>query len=115
MDENDHSGLKYLLKGISENRAKTSLSDRELRNLLLDAKPHRSKWANDDKIGQEDLYEACEKVLTDLKNYTVSLFLLLSNMYILIVILIQEHSTPFLSKVNKREAPDYLEGKKRIK
>ncbi|KAG2235759.1 hypothetical protein INT48_000985 [Thamnidium elegans] len=47
-------------------------------------------WANDDKIGQEDLYEACDKVLTDLKNYT-------------------EHSTPFLSKVNKREAPDYLE------
>ncbi|KAI9259782.1 hypothetical protein EDC94DRAFT_612072 [Helicostylum pulchrum] len=90
LDENDHSSLKYLLKGISENRNKTSLSDRELRNLLLDAKPHRSKWANDDKIGQEDLYEACEKVLTDLKNYT-------------------EHSTPFLSKVNKREAPDYLE------
>lgn len=60
-----------MLKGISENRNKTSLSDRELRNLLLDAKPHRSKWANDDKIGQEDLYEACEKVLTDLKNYTV--------------------------------------------
>jgi transcriptional activator SPT7 len=65
--------LKYLLQGISENRAKTSLSDRELRNLLLDVKPHKSKWANDDRIGQEDLYEACEKVLIDLKNYTVSL------------------------------------------
>lgn len=46
-------------------------------------------------MGQEELYEACEKVLTDLKNYT-------------------EHSTPFLNKVNKREAPDYFEGKKQV-
>jgi transcriptional activator SPT7 len=92
LDDSDQFNLKYLLKGIAENRDKTTLSDRELRNLLLDVKPHRSKWANDDKVGQEDLYEACEKLLTDLKNYT-------------------EHSTPFLSKVNKREAPDYFEGK----
>ncbi|KAI9478715.1 MAG: hypothetical protein EXX96DRAFT_505382 [Benjaminiella poitrasii] len=82
--------LKYLLQGIAANRQKTSLSDRELQNLLSDFKPHRSKWANDDRVGQEELYEACEKVLTDLKNYT-------------------EHSTPFLNKVNKREAPDYFE------
>ena len=47
--------------------------------------------SNDDRVGQEELYEACEKVLTDLKNYT-------------------EHSTPFLNKVNKREAPDYFDG-----
>ncbi|KAI8980411.1 hypothetical protein BDB01DRAFT_796328 [Pilobolus umbonatus] len=82
--------LKYLLKGILANREKTSLSDRELQHLLSDFKPHRSKWANDDRMGQEELYEACEKVLIELKNYT-------------------EHSTPFLNKVNKREAPDYFE------
>ncbi|KAI8636118.1 hypothetical protein BD408DRAFT_426659 [Parasitella parasitica] len=82
--------LKYLLQGIVANRQKTSLSDRELQNLLSDFKPHRSKWANDDRVGQEELYEACEKVLIDLKNYT-------------------EHSTPFLNKVNKREAPDYFD------
>ncbi|CEP13306.1 hypothetical protein [Parasitella parasitica] len=82
--------LKYLLQGIVANRQKTSLTDRELQNLLSDFKPHRSKWANDDRVGQEELYEACEKVLIDLKNYT-------------------EHSTPFLNKVNKREAPDYFE------
>ncbi|KAI8378270.1 hypothetical protein EDC96DRAFT_219367 [Choanephora cucurbitarum] len=82
--------LKYLLQGIVANRQKTSLSDRELQNLLSDFKPHRSKWSNDDRVGQEELYEACEKVLTDLKNYT-------------------EHSTPFLNKVNKREAPDYFD------
>lgn len=90
LDETNEFNLKYLLKGIAQNRDKTSLSDRELRNLLSELKPHRSKWANEDKVGQEDLYEACEKVLTDLKNYT-------------------EHSTPFLSKVNKRDAPDYYE------
>ncbi|KAK4516715.1 Nucleolar GTP-binding protein 1 [Mucor velutinosus] len=90
LDDSDQFNLKYLLKGIADNREKTNLTDRELRNLLLDVKPHKSKWANDDKVGQEDLYEACEKLLTDLKNYT-------------------EHSTPFLTKVSKREAPDYYE------
>ncbi|KAK4521289.1 uncharacterized protein ATC70_011903 [Mucor velutinosus] len=82
--------LKYLLQGIVANRQKTQLSDRELQNLLSDFKGHRSKWANDDRVGQEELYEACEKVLVDLKNYT-------------------EHSTPFLNKVSKREAPDYFD------
>lgn len=91
LDDSDQFNLKYLLKGIADNREKTNLTDRELRNLLLEVKPHKSKWANDDKVGQEDLYEACEKLLTDLKNYT-------------------EHSTPFLTKVSKREAPDYYEG-----
>ncbi|RUS22446.1 LOW QUALITY PROTEIN: hypothetical protein BC937DRAFT_89120 [Endogone sp. FLAS-F59071] len=81
---------QYLLSAIEANRSVTSLTDRELRNLLSDVKPHRSKWANEEKVGQEELYEACEKVLLDLKNYT-------------------EHSTPFLNKVNKREAPDYFE------
>ncbi|EPB89608.1 hypothetical protein HMPREF1544_03540 [Mucor circinelloides 1006PhL] len=90
LDDSDQFNLKYLLKGIADNREKTNLTDRELRNLLLEVKPHKSKWANDDKVGQEDLYEACEKLLTDLKNYT-------------------EHSTPFLTKVSKREAPDYFE------
>ncbi|RCH96339.1 Transcriptional activator spt7, partial [Rhizopus stolonifer] len=79
--------LKYLLKGIVENRDKTALSDRELKSLLLDVKS-KSKWNG--KSAQEDLYEACEKVLTELKNYT-------------------EHSFPFLTKVSKREAPDYLD------
>ncbi|KAI9264766.1 hypothetical protein BY458DRAFT_513918 [Sporodiniella umbellata] len=82
--------LKYLLQGIVANREKTSLSDRELHNLLSDFKPHRSKWASDERVGQEELYEACDKVLTDLKNYT-------------------EHSMPFLNKVSKREAPDYFD------
>ncbi|KAG2185419.1 hypothetical protein INT44_002210, partial [Umbelopsis vinacea] len=85
-----YTSLQYLLEAIEQNRAVTKLGDRELRNLLTDVRPHRSKWANEDKLGQEELYESCEKVLMDLKNYT-------------------EHSTPFLNKVNKREAPDYYD------
>lgn len=46
--------------------------------------------ANEDRIGQEQLYEALEKLLNDLKNYT-------------------EHSTPFLKPVQKREAPNYYD------
>ncbi|KAL0092816.1 hypothetical protein J3Q64DRAFT_1231691 [Phycomyces blakesleeanus] len=91
---NGNFNLKYLLQGIAANRQQTSLSDRDLQNLLSDFRPHRSKWANDERPGQEELYEACEKVLNDLKNYT-------------------EHSTPFLNKVSKREAPDYFEVIKR--
>ncbi|KAI7863084.1 hypothetical protein BDF14DRAFT_1847660 [Spinellus fusiger] len=91
---NGNFNLKYLLQGIAANRLQTSLSDRELQNLLSDFRPHRSKWANDERPGQEELYEACEKVLNDLKNYT-------------------EHSTPFLNKVSKREAPDYFDVIKR--
>jgi len=82
--------MKYLLGAIEANRAATGLSDRELRTLLSDVRPNRSKWANEDKVGQEELYEGCERILTELRNYT-------------------EHSTPFLNKVNKREAPDYFQ------
>ncbi|KAF9354409.1 Transcriptional activator spt7, partial [Mortierella sp. AD094] len=82
--------MKYLLSAIESNRAATGLTDRELRTLLSDVRPNRSKWANEDKVGQEELYEGCERILMELRNYT-------------------EHSTPFLNKVNKREAPDYFQ------
>ncbi|KAF9963314.1 Transcriptional activator spt7, partial [Modicella reniformis] len=82
--------MKYLLGAIEANRSATGLSDRELRTLLSDVRPNRSKWANEDKVGQEELYEGCERILMELRNYT-------------------EHSTPFLNKVNKREAPDYFQ------
>ncbi|KAK3835424.1 MAG: hypothetical protein JOS17DRAFT_681839, partial [Linnemannia elongata] len=82
--------MKYLLGAIESNRAATGLTDRELRTLLSDVRPNRSKWANEDRVGQEELYEGCERILTELRNYT-------------------EHSLPFLNKVNKREAPDYFQ------
>lgn len=80
--------LKHLLGSIQENKHKLKLSDYELKHLIVDVRKNRSKWASDEKIGQEELYEACEKVVLELRNYT-------------------EHSTPFLNKVSKREAPNY--------
>lgn len=80
--------LKHLLSAIQERREDIALNDFELRNLFMDVRKNRGKWANDERVGQEELYEACEKVLLDLRGYT-------------------EHSTPFLNKVSKREAPNY--------
>lgn len=82
--------LKHLLHSIEQNKESLNLQDNELRQLIMDVRKNRSKWASDDKIGQEELYEACEKVVMELRGYT-------------------EHSTAFLNKVSKREAPNYLQ------
>lgn len=86
--------LKHLIARIDAKRERVKLSDQELRQLLSDVRKNRSKWANEDKIGQEELYEAAEKVVLDLRAKT-------------------EHSTAFLNRVNKREAPHYFESKYR--
>lgn len=80
--------LKHLLKAILHQRDEIELNDFELRSLFMDVRKNRGKWASDERVGQEELYEACEKVVMDLRGYT-------------------EHSTPFLNKVSKREAPNY--------
>lgn len=84
--------LKNLIARIDMKRHKVQASDAELRSLMSEVRKNRSKWASEDKIGQEELYEAAEKVLSELKAMT-------------------EHSTAFLTRVNKREAPDYYNGK----
>lgn len=63
---------------------------REIIRFLQEAKPTKSKWASTEKVGLEPLYEACEKVLAELKAYV-------------------PYSVPFLTKVNKREVPDYYD------
>ena len=73
-------------------RTMVQASDAELRSLMSEVRKNRSKWASEDKIGQEELYEAAEKVLSELKAMT-------------------EHSSAFLTRVNKREAPDYYNSK----
>jgi transcriptional activator SPT7 len=80
--------LKNLIARIDMKRSMVQASDAELRSLMSEVRKNRSKWASEDKIGQEELYEAAEKVLSELKAMT-------------------EHSTAFLTRVNKREAPDY--------
>ena len=84
--------LKHLIARIDKKRNEVAASDVELRSLIGEVKKNRSKWANEDRVGQEELYEAAEKVLNELKAMT-------------------EHSTAFLQRVNKREAPDYYNGK----
>ncbi|KAL8915851.1 MAG: hypothetical protein Q9172_006605 [Xanthocarpia lactea] len=80
--------LKHLIARIDMKRDKVVASDLELRSLMSEVRKNRSKWASEDRIGQEELYESAEKVLNELKAMT-------------------EHSTAFLQRVNKREAPDY--------
>ncbi|KAL4873503.1 hypothetical protein BDV12DRAFT_160155 [Aspergillus spectabilis] len=80
--------LKNLIARIDMKRTMVQASDAELRSLMSEVRKNRSKWASEDKVGQEELYEAAEKVLSELKAMT-------------------EHSSAFLTRVNKRDAPDY--------
>lgn len=80
--------LKHLIARIDMKRDQVRASDAELRSLMNEVRKNRSKWASEENIGQEELYEALEKVLSELKAHT-------------------EYSTPFLNRVSKRDAPDY--------
>jgi transcriptional activator SPT7 len=80
--------LKHLIARIDLKREKVRASDAELRSLMNEVRKNRSKWASEENVHQEELYEAAEKVLSELKAMT-------------------EYSAPFLTRVNKREAPDY--------
>ncbi len=80
--------LKHLIARIDAARHKVRATDAQLRSLISEVRKNRSKWASEEKVGQEELYEAAEKVLMELKAMT-------------------EHAGPFLQRVNKRDAPDY--------
>ncbi len=74
--------MKYLLQAIQANRASIALSDGELRQLITDVQKGRDN--------REEFSEQIDRVLSELRGYT-------------------EHSAAFLSKVSKRDAPDYYE------
>lgn len=80
--------LKHLIARIDLKRDQVRASDAELRSLMNEVRKNRSKWASEENVNQEELYEALDKVLTELKAHT-------------------EYSTPFLQRVNKRDVPDY--------
>ncbi len=82
--------LKHLIARIDAKRNQVRASDAELRSLMSEVRKNRSKWASEEKVGQEELYESADKVLSELKAMT-------------------EHSTAFLNKVNRRDAPRYHE------
>lgn len=87
--------LKHLIARIDLKRSQVKASDAELRSLMNEVRKNRSKWASEENVGQEELYEALEKVLSELKAHT-------------------EYSTPFLNRVNKRDAPDYYNCKSKF-
>lgn len=87
-EDDFRSGFKYMLQIIATSA--TSAEIKDIKKLLTESRPSKSKWASDERLGQEQLYEELEKVLNNLKNYT-------------------EHSTPFLRPVQKREAPTYFD------
>ncbi|KAL3426275.1 Transcriptional activator SPT7 [Phlyctema vagabunda] len=80
--------LKHLIARIDMKRDRVRASDAELRSLMNEVRKNRSKWASEENVHQEELYEAAEKVLSELKAMT-------------------EYSAPFLTRVNKRDVPDY--------
>ena len=80
--------LKNLIAQIDNHRLKVNATDADVRALLSEVRKNRSKWASEEKVGQEELYEAAEKVLNELKAVT-------------------EHSAPFLNPVKKKDAHDY--------
>ena len=74
--------MKYLLQAIEAKRATISLNDTDLRKLLTEVRKGRDE--------REEFLESIDRIITELRNYT-------------------EHSTAFLSKVSKRDAPDYYD------
>ncbi|KAF2278424.1 transcriptional activator spt7 [Westerdykella ornata] len=80
--------FKNLIAVLDKKRHLVKASDTQLRSLMSEVRKNRSKWANEDRVGQEELYESIEKVLMELKA--------------------GENAGPFLQRVNKREVPDYF-------
>jgi transcriptional activator SPT7 len=83
--------LKHLLAKIGEKRDVLSLTDAELRKLFSDVRKNRvnSKWASDDLVGREELYEALESMLKK--------------------IMADKNALPFMAKVRRVQAPNYYE------
>jgi len=81
--------LKHLISEIDSKRDQLSLTEPEFRKLLSDVRKNRSnsKWASDELIGREELYEALESMLKK--------------------IMADKNAYPFLAKVRRMQAPDY--------
>ncbi|KAJ1818463.1 Transcriptional activator spt7 [Coemansia sp. RSA 2598] len=80
--------MKNLAQFIDNHRDSVNMSTRELSHLLSEVRPKRTKWANDRRVGQVELYDALEHVLHELKA-------------------MGEVAMPFLNQVKRKDAPDY--------
>jgi hypothetical protein len=82
-------GLQFILqKGARQQQQQPLHTTDNLKKILLEAKPHRSKWYDQNRPGQGELYDALERVLNELRAFT-------------------PHSIPFLHRVSKKDVPDY--------
>lgn len=70
-------GLKYLLAEIDSNPTHSVKDKARARTMLMESRSGRSKWTNSSRIGQDELYQGLEKVIIDLKAYTVPNIILL--------------------------------------
>jgi hypothetical protein len=62
--------MNYLLAEVDQ-KIETASERTVLKTMLLDSRSGRAKWSNLNRVGQEELYPALEKVLMDLRAYTV--------------------------------------------
>jgi hypothetical protein len=63
--------MKYLLGEIDQKFSYDPSQQSFLKNILLDSKQGKYKWSNPNRLGQDELYQGLDKVLLDLKSYTV--------------------------------------------
>ncbi|KAJ2163096.1 Transcriptional activator spt7 [Coemansia sp. RSA 552] len=80
--------MKNLAHFIDRHRDSVRMSTRELSSLLSEVRPRRSKWANERRVGQVELYEALDHALQELRT-------------------MGEAALPFLQQVKRKDAPDY--------
>ena len=74
---------------------------------MSSANPVRSKWYDENRVGQDTLYDSCEKV-----SFLISLFYFskIQNQIKQVLNILcsdKHHAQPFLQKVSKRDVPDY--------
>jgi hypothetical protein len=63
------NSFKYLLEAVAAIHEPKVVA--KMKAILTDFRPRKSKWSSEDKVGQEDLYEACDNVLDALKKFEV--------------------------------------------
>ncbi|KAJ2653855.1 Transcriptional activator spt7 [Coemansia sp. RSA 1250] len=80
--------MRNLAQFIDKHRDSVRMTTRELGRLLTSVRPRKSKWTNERRVGQAELYEGLEHVLHELRG-------------------MGEAAQPFLSQVKRKEAPDY--------
>ena len=71
LSSSDTIRVKYLLSALEKETGSEPVKLKVLQTLIAESRPSKSKWASEDRVGQEALYEGCERVLNSLRNYTV--------------------------------------------